>query len=195
MYRQLFAAGDLPRLFSEDFAAGVDLAETAKLFADLFENGDFADEVARAQHHDLMTYLPDDLLVKSDIASMSCSLELLAPMLSHSLVPVGLSLPVEMKIRHGRGKHILREAFGDLLPREVFRRRKRGFGIPLGRWLRNELAGTMKETLLDRSFLDHGIVQRNAIEGLINDHISGVDDHRHRLWALLVLARWLAKRP
>ena len=189
-YRSVFFPKDLPRLFSDEFAAGADLAEPARWFTGLYEEGNFPDEVARAQHHDLMTYLPDDLLVKSDIASMANSLELRTPMLDHRLVPVGLSLPIGMKIRRRRGKHILREAFRDMLPPGILDLRKRGFGIPLGKWLRNDLAGVLKETLLDRSFLDRAIVRKDAMEGLINDHLSGTDDHRHRLWALLVLARW-----
>jgi asparagine synthase (glutamine-hydrolysing) len=192
-YRSLFQSKDLPRLFSDEFSKGTDLAEPARWFSELFEKGNFPDEVARAQHHDLMTYLPDDLLVKSDIASMASSLELRAPMLDHQLVPVGLSLPVEMKIHRGRGKHILRQAFQDILPPGILNLPKRGFGIPLGKWLRRDLAGVLKETLLDRSFLDHGIVRKDAMEGLVNDHLSGVDDHRHRLWALLVLARWAGR--
>jgi asparagine synthase (glutamine-hydrolysing) len=192
-YRSLFQSKDLPRLFSDEFSSGTDLAEPARWFSELFEKGNFSDEVARAQYHDMMTYLPDDLLVKSDIASMANSLELRAPMLDHPLASVGLSLPVEMKIRRGRGKHILRKAFQDMLPPRILNLQKRGFGIPLGKWLRNDLAGVLKETLLDRSFLDLGIVRRDAMEGLVNDHLSRIDDHRHRLWALLVLARWAGR--
>jgi len=190
-YRQVFACVDLARLLSDDFAAGVDLDEPQLWFCDLYEDGEFDDEVTRAQRHDLLTYLPDDLLVKTDIASMAASLELRAPMLEHRVVELGLALPTRWKIHRGRGKAILRAAFADMLPREVFRQPKRGFGVPLGKWLRNELRPTLQETLLDRAFLDRGIFRPEAIVGLINDHLSGRDDHRHRLWALLVLARWL----
>ncbi|MGB2821412.1 MAG: asparagine synthase C-terminal domain-containing protein, partial [Phycisphaerae bacterium] len=194
MHRRLFGAEDLPRLFTEEFAAKIDLGKPARWFLDLYEEGDFSREMQYAQRHDILTYLPDDLLVKADIASMSASLELRCPMLDHRLVPVGLSLPVEMKIAHGRGKAILREAFEDLLPREVLRGPKRGFGVPLGRWLREELADVLRESLTDRGFLDLGIIRREAVAGLLNDHMSRRDDHGHRLWALLILARWLAAR-
>ena len=194
MYRSLFAPQDLPRLFTEEFAEEVDLTEPARWFLDLYEDGEFDREVQYAQRHDLLTYLPDDLLVKADIASMAASLELRCPMLDHELVPLGLSLPAEMKVAGGRGKAILREAFEDLLPREVLRGPKRGFGVPLGRWLREDLADMLRETLMDRGFLDRRIVRAEAMAGLLNDHLSGRDDHRHRLWALLILARWLAER-
>ena len=192
-YRSLFDSKDLPRLLSDEFISSANIAAPAKWFSELYEEGNFPDEAARAQHHDLMTYLPDDLLVKSDIASMANSLEMRAPMLDHRLAPVGLSLPVGMKIHCRRGKHILRKAFQDMLPRGILDLPKRGFGIPLGKWLRNDLSRVLKETLLDHSFLDRRIVRKEAMEGLINDHLSGIDDHRHRLWALLVLARWLER--
>ena len=192
-YRSVFQQADLARLLTADFAAGVDLSGTAEWFCDLYESGEFADEFSRAQHHDMMTYLGNDVLVKSDRASMASSLELRAPMLAHELVPLGLSLPMSMKMQGGLGKQALRMAFADMLPTTATGAKKRGFGVPLGQWLKNELAGVLRETLFDDSFLSRGIVRREAMEGLINDHLSGVDDHRHRLWAMLVLARFLAK--
>ena len=191
-YRRLFGPRDLTRLFTEEFARQICLDEPARWFLDLYEQADLDDEVQHAQRHDLLTYLPDDLLVKADIASMACSLELRSPMLAAPLVGLGLSLPVGMKISGGRGKAILREAFADVLPPEVLRGPKRGFGVPLARWLREDLAGTLQETLLDESFLGREIIRREAIAGLLNDHFSRRDDHSHRLWALLILARWLA---
>ncbi|HOF18381.1 MAG TPA: asparagine synthase-related protein, partial [Phycisphaerae bacterium] len=146
----------------------------------------------RAQRHDMLTYLPDDLLVKTDVASMASSLELRAPFLDHRVAALGLGLPIGLKISGRRGKAALRLAFADLLPPETFRRPKRGFGVPLGRWLREELRPVMEETLLDRAFLECGIFRPEAIVGLINDHLARRGDHRHRLWALMLLARWLA---
>ena len=193
-YRALFAPEDLPRLFTDGFLASVDADAPPRWFCDLYEEGDFASEVARAQRHDILTYLPDDLLVKTDIASMACSLELRAPMLDHRLVDIGLSLPVAAKLTRRRGKTILADAFGDMLPPEVFSAPKRGFAVPLGRWLREDLRETMCETLLDGPLLDRGICRKEALAGLINDHLRGRDDHRHRLWALMILARWLAEQ-
>ena len=191
-YRALFAPKDLPRLFTDDFLAGVDAEAPSEWFCGLYEGGEMPSEVARAQRHDLLTYLPDDLLVKTDIASMACSLELRAPMLDHRVVDLGLSLPVSAKIARGRGKAVLARAFGDLLPPEVFMRRKRGFAVPLGRWLREDLRPVLCETLLDGPLLSQGICRAEALVGLINDHLRRRDDHRHRLWALMVLSRWLA---
>jgi asparagine synthase (glutamine-hydrolysing) len=192
MHRRLFGPEDLVRLFSAEFAAEEDLDAPARWFCDLYEDGEFADEVAYAQRHDLLTYLPDDLLVKTDIASMAASLEVRSPFLDHRVVSLGLSLPVESKLAGGRGKAILREAFADVLPAETLRGPKRGFGVPLGRWLRGELSGVLRETLLDPWLDRQGLFRREALAGLMNDHLSGREDHGHRLWALLVFARWLA---
>ncbi len=193
MHRGLFDMNDLGDLFTADFEAQNNLDAPYRWFCELYEDNDIDDEVARCQYHDIMTYLPDDLLVKTDIAAMSHSLELRPPLLDPAVIELGLSLPVGLKVNRRRGKLALRRAFADLLPPEVFAARKRGFGIPLGRWLRKELRSEMEETLLDQSFLDSGIFRPSAIRGLVNDHLSGKDDHRHRLWALMVLARWLAR--
>ena len=191
-YRALFAPEDLPRLFTEEFAGSVDLDQPGQWFVDLYEEGQFHSEVAYAQRHDMMTYLPDDLLVKTDIASMASSLELRAPILDHRLVDLGLSLPVECKISGGRGKAILARAFGDVLPPAVFARPKQGFAVPLGRWLKEDLRQTMCEALFDGQLVDRDICRKDALLGLVSDHLGGLDDHRHRLWALMVLSRWLS---
>jgi len=194
MHRRLFSPDDLRRLLAPEFLETVDVGAPASWFVELYEATDLDCEVARAQRHDMLTYLPDDLLVKSDIASMASSLELRSPFLDHRVVSLGLSLPAGWKIRGRRGKAILRDAFADTLPPEVLRRPKRGFAVPLGDWLRNELLGELKETLLDPSPAEPAIFRRQALLGLINDHVSGRADHRHRLWALLVLGRWLARQ-
>ena len=190
-YRRLFGPNDLLRLLSEDFLADIDVNAPAEWFCELYGDGEFDDEAVNAQRCDLLTYLPDDLLVKADIASMSVSLELRAPMLDHRVVELGLRLPLEMKLNRRQGKLILREAFGELLPPEVFERPKRGFGVPLGRWLREELREEMVETLTDPALKAMGIFREEALVGLMNDHLSRRADHRHRLWALMVLGRWL----
>ena len=193
-YRSLFSADELPRLLTDEFTEGLDLDEPTEWFCNIYEDFDVDSEVTRAQLHDLHTYLPDDLLVKADIASMASSLELRSPLLDHRLVHIGLSLSDDEKIAHRRGKAILRRAFADLLPAEILRKPKQGFGVPLAGWLRNELRDEMCNVLLDDSLTTRHIFRREALEGLVNDHLSGRADHHHRLWALMVLARWLARQ-
>ena len=193
-YRRLFSAADLAALLEDDFAQAVDVESAQQWFCELYEQGEFEDELAYAQQHDLRTYLPDDLLVKADIASMASSLELRSPMLDHEVIALGLALPVRYKLRGTRGKAVLRDAFGDLLPPEVFARPKRGFGAPIDKWLKGPLHPLLQETLLDGPLVERGWMKRPALEALMREHLSGRADHRHRLWALLWLGRWLARR-
>lgn len=194
MLRRLFSPTDLLRLLSDEFTEGLSPDAPARWFCGLYEEADLSDEMAYAQRHDVLTYLPDDLLVKADIASMACSLELRAPMLDHRLVSLGLSLPITQKLRGRTGKAILRDAFRQDLPAEVLCGPKRGFGVPLGQWLREDLYETLRETLMDPWLDGLGIFRREALAGLLSDHFSGKGDHSHRLWALLVLGRWLRMR-
>jgi asparagine synthase (glutamine-hydrolysing) len=138
----------------------------------------------------VLTYLPDDLLVKADIASMAHGLELRSPMLDHRVMELGLTLPDELKVDRCRGKRILEDAFGHMLPAEVFRRPKAGFALPIDSWLAGPMLPLLKETLLDQSFIDAGWLKRTALERMIDAHAAGKADHRHRLWALLWLGRW-----
>jgi asparagine synthase (glutamine-hydrolysing) len=194
-FRRLFSPGQLQRILENDFAAAAGLDQPQQWFTGLYETAEFQDESAFAQRHDLLTYRPDDLLVKADIASMAHSLELRSPLLDHHVVTLGLGLPVEFKLRRGRGKAILREAFAHLLPRDVLARGKQGFGVPLDRWLGGQLLPSLRQTLLEGPLVKRGWMARGPLEQLINDHLAARADHRHRLWALLWLGRWLDKNP
>ena len=190
-YRRLFDPAELPALLERDFAEAIHADDAAEWFRDLYEQGEYEDEVAYAQRHDILTYLPDDLLVKTDIASMAVSLELRSPMLDHEVMALGLSLPVGCKIRRRRTKAVLADAFAPLLPAAVFSRPKRGFGVPIDRWLREDLLDPLRATLLDGPLVDRDWMSRPALKRMIDDHVEGRADHRHRLWALFTLARWL----
>ena len=193
-YRRIMPPARMIELLSEDFAASVDLNATADWFCNLYEVDEpWEGELARAQRHDIMTYLPDDLLVKADIASMASSLELRSPFLDHQVISWGINLPAEQKINKHGSKLMLRHLFGSMLPASVFERGKHGFAAPIGRWLRGPLLATMKETLLDRRLADTGLFRRRAIIRMIADHLTGRADLGHPLWALMVLARWLVR--
>lgn len=139
---------------------------------------------------DARTYLPDDLLVKADRASMAVSLELRSPLLDHEVLELGLSLPDELKVEGRRGKVALRRAFSDLLPKDISSRDKTGFGVPLGAWLRGPLRDLTGDLLLGSRALGRGRFRADVVRGMLDEHVSGKRDHGHRLWCLLVLELW-----
>ncbi len=149
-----------------------------------------ANGVTGLQLVDVATYLPGDLLPKSDIASMAHSLELRSPLLDRRVVELGLSLPDSLKWDGRTGKVALRRAFGALLPPEVAGRGKSGFGVPLARWFRGELQPLAREMLLDERARSRGWFRAGAVERLLAEHASGRADHGHRLWTLVMLELW-----
>jgi len=141
------------------------------------------------QHDDLRavdaeSYLPGDVLPKSDLASMAVSLELRSPFLDHHVVEVGLALPREL----ASGKEALKRAFGADLPPTAVARRKTGFGVPLDRWFRGELGPTARDLLLGGP--DRGLFRREEVERLLREHAEQRADHGHRLWCLCMLELW-----
>ncbi len=193
-YRSLFDEEDLGRLFSSEWAREHESGDAADWFSELYAGLEGDNEFQHAQMHDVATYLPDDLLVKADMASMAHGLELRSPFLDHEVMSAGVFLPVSAKLANRRGKAILRRIFGRELPADVISARKRGFGVPLADWLRGDLRGMVEEVILDRSFLNRGIFHPEAIVGLWNDHLSRRQDYQHRIWMLFVLARWLNRQ-
>ena len=146
--------------------------------------------VAGLQRLDVATYLPGDLLPKSDIASMAHSLELRSPLLDHRVLELGLSLPERLKQKGLEGKLALRRAFADDLPPLVAGRGKSGFGVPLAAWFRGELKPLARELLLDERARARGLFHHEAVARLLDEHDAGHADHGHRLWTLVMLELW-----
>ena len=139
---------------------------------------------------DARTYLPDDLLFKADIASMANSLELRSPLLDHRVAELALGLPDALKLSGSTGKIALRRAFADVLPDEILARGKRGFGVPVGRWFREDLRELAGDLLLDGRATSRGLFRREALERLLADHVAARADHGARLWSLVMLELW-----
>jgi asparagine synthase (glutamine-hydrolysing) len=149
-----------------------------------------SDELSRLQDVDLGVYLVDDLLVKTDRASMAHSLEARVPYLDTVVTNLALALPTRHKIRGFSKKVLLRKAAAPLLPREIVHGKKRGFSIPAAAWLRGELEPFARETLnadvlRRQGFFDPGVVTR-----LLDDHVAGTEDRSRQLWGLLAFTLW-----
>lgn len=143
--------------------------------------------IAGLQLLDVATYLPGDLLLKTDLASMAHSLELRSPFLDHEVMALGLALPDHLKTSGREGKVALRHAFAAALPADVATRGKLGFGVPLGRWFREDL----RELARDALATDRGWFRQDTVQRLFVEHETGRADHGHRLWCLLMLELWV----
>src|ERR1700683_3025488 len=148
------------------------------------------DDWAWMSRHDQHYYLPDCLMVKTDVASMANSLEVRSPLLDHQLVEFASGLPTSLKRRGKNNKVILRQAMRKLLPAQVLNKPKTGFGIPLAKWLRTDLAESLRAALLDERAEKRGLFHKSFLKRMIAEHAAGIRDWSNRLWALLVLELW-----
>jgi asparagine synthase (glutamine-hydrolysing) len=144
----------------------------------------------RLLYLDLMTYLPDDLQVKIDIASMAVSLEVRAPFLDHRLVELAASMPSRLKFHKGQTKALLRQIAEPLMPAGITGRGKQGFSMPVGRWLCKELRPMMEALLLDGSFSRRAFFRPEVVHDMVKAHVSGQRDHGRHLWLLLNFELW-----
>ncbi len=135
-------------------------------------------------------YLVDDILTKVDRASMAASLEVRAPFLDPEVIDFAARVPIAWKMPRLRLKGLLKEAVRGLLPREVIARGKRGFGIPMARWLAGPLRGMMESLLAPARLASQGIFRPDTVRRIIGEHLSRRADHRKKLWALLVFQIW-----
>jgi asparagine synthase (glutamine-hydrolysing) len=192
-YAELIAVFNESRraaLYSNEFLSQLPDHDPTDILAAALARSGKRDAVTAASLADLVTYLPGDLCHKVDMATMAHGLECRQPLLDHRVVELAIAMPSQLKLRGRRGKRILESTFGHLLPREVFRRKKTGFGVPLDRWFRNEIKDLAHDTLLSESSLGRGYFRRSAIEAMLAEHAAGGDDHSARLWSLLVLELW-----
>lgn len=149
-----------------------------------------APTLLRAMHLDARTYLPNDVLTKVDRASMSVGLEVRAPFLHRDVVELAFGLPASYHMWGLRGKRLLRETVRDLLPEEVLRRPKKGFGMPVAAWLQDALAPLVDDLLGADSVGRAGLFRPEEVERLVREHRQRKADHRKPLWTLLVFELW-----
>jgi len=149
-----------------------------------------APELARLQEVDLNVYLPSDLLVKTDRASMAHSLEARVPFLDTAVSDIALRLPTSQKVRGFDKKRILRQAVEPLLPREVTHGRKQGFSIPAAAWLRGELEPFAREVLAPARMRQQGWFDPDVVTGILDRHVAGREDLSRQIWGLMAFSLW-----
>jgi asparagine synthase (glutamine-hydrolysing) len=160
-------------------------------FRALFHNVRHLPALQQLQAVDFETYLPGDILVKMDRASMAYSLEARAPMLDHRLAELAGTLPAGFKLHRGIGKYIFKQAVAPYVPAPVITRRKAGFVVPLAQWFRTSLKTPFESSVLHKDMEEY--VQLDGVRRLWSEHQSGLCDHSRKLWDLLMLAQWDAR--
>lgn len=189
MYRRLVSLGS--------YADSMVLGAMAEPEGEPTDAGNAKTYLNHMRRFDIKQYLPDDLLVKVDRASMSVALESRAPMLDHRLVEFAWKLPGHVLVRKGVGKWILREILDRYLPRKLVERPKAGFRIPIGQWLRSDLREWAEHLLEERTVRDQGVLDPAPVRRMLRDHLSGEHDRNVHLWGLLMFQAWMerAGRP
>src|SRR3954469_1564566 len=186
---RVFDANRRARLLRPELRAQLDGQRAERFLEGAWQLGDSVG-VDRMLAVDIETYLPDDLLVKIDIATMAHSLEARSPFLDHQLLELAARLPARMKLGRGGGKRILKRALRGMVPDEVLDRPKMGFGVPLKHWFRGELRDPLRELLLDPAAHCREYLVGSEVEQLLAEHAAGYYDHAQRLWALVQLETW-----
>lgn len=148
-----------------------------------------SDRIQAMQYADFMTYLPDDIMVKVDRASMASSLETRAPLLDHRVVDFASAIPTSFKINSSNQKIILKDLLYKYVPREIIDRPKMGFGVPLDSWLRGELKEWAADLLSEKSLNSHSLFNKDVIRSIYSEHISG-ENEGYRLWNVLMFQAW-----
>jgi asparagine synthase (glutamine-hydrolysing) len=184
-----FSVGERHSVYAADLRARFARDATAERFAALLQASRGGDLVSRLMDLDVNTYLPDDILVKVDIASMAHSLEVRAPLVDHHVMELAASLPGALKIRGLSGKHVFKKAFEGDIPEAILRRSKKGFSLPLRRWFLGDLEDFARDVLLSARARQRGVFDPRGVEAMLDAHRRG-EDHGDRIWNLLVLELW-----
>ena len=185
-----FLPAEKRSLYTPEFLQAVREDDSYALLSRWFRDARASDLLDQLLDVDTHSYLPDDVLVKVDRASMAHGLEARSPFLDHQLVEFAASLPVDYKVRNGQSKYMLKAAMRGLLPDAVLDRDKMGFGVPVDRWFRHELSGFVREVLLSPVSLQRGYFRPEFIRAMIDNQQAGACAYGSRVYALVMLELW-----
>jgi asparagine synthase (glutamine-hydrolysing) len=188
-----FEAAARTSLYHPDFLEALGTTDPLAGFRRAYESCQSTDPVDRALYVDVKTYLVDDILTKVDKMSMAVSLEARVPLLDHRLLEFAATVPSSLKLKKGRGKHLLRRHLATKIPAAIVDRPKHGFTAPIHEWLRGPLAPMVGDLLFDGRLRTRGLFDERVVERLWREHRLRVRDHRHRLWTLLMLELWFRR--
>ncbi|MCM8772867.1 MAG: asparagine synthase (glutamine-hydrolyzing) [Candidatus Omnitrophica bacterium] len=178
------------KLYSKNFKNILKNYNSFEITEKLWEKTNNWDLLEKMIFCDFNLYLPEVLLVKMDIACMSNSIEGRSPFLDTEFIELISTFPADLKLRRNISKYILKEKLKNFLPEEILKRKKMGFGVPLGKWFREELRNYLKEILLDNEFNKLDLFDFKIVKNIIDEHIEGKVDHSARLFLILVFELW-----
>ena len=187
---EVFRPEERGALLSADFAAEVGATQAESVILDVWQQASGSDLLDQLLEVDASVYLPGDLLTKIDIATMAYSLEARSPLLDHEFMELAASIPPQHKARGLQRKVALKGALRSWLPETTLEGPKKGFELPVARWLRTDLAPLAREILLDRQSAERGWTRTAEVEKMLDLHVAGAADHGRKLWSLLVLELW-----
>ncbi|MET0626795.1 MAG: asparagine synthase (glutamine-hydrolyzing) [Pyrinomonadaceae bacterium] len=177
-------------LYTEDFRRRLGASDPAAGFRATAARAGTGDPLDALLYLDAKTYLPGDILTKVDRMTMAVGLEARAPLLDHKLIEFVGRIPARFKMRGLETKHLFKRAVEGLVPEEILRRPKQGFGVPIQHWINSELRGRTRETLLDARATARGYTDTSYVRLLLDEHERGRRDHAAELWSLFVLELW-----
>jgi asparagine synthase (glutamine-hydrolysing) len=189
----VFDADAKQDLYSEHFRRETEGSSVSDMLKPWFAGANGKGIVDAALLSDIKTYLPNDLLVKVDIATMAVSLEARSPFLDHHVIEFAASLPENLKLRGLTTKYLLKQMLKKILPQENLTRRKMGFGVPIGHWFRGQLQPFLRETILSEKALKREFFKAEVVKQLVELHTRGERDYSHQLWTLLMLELWFQR--
>jgi len=185
-----FPFPELKRVLSSELGSQVDPVQIMEE-VDCYQKGfPLEDKTTLLQYLDLKLYLQDDILVKVDRASMACSLEVRAPFLDYELVEFVMNLSSSLKLRRFTSKYLLKKVMKDFLPKEVINRKKKGFGVPIAKWVKGPLRELFGDLLSYDRIKKEGLFNSSYVSSLLQDHLANKKGNRKQLWTLLVWELW-----
>jgi asparagine synthase (glutamine-hydrolysing) len=185
-----FDAAQREEAYTQEFKARVGTSLAPRVIEEPWGNASGEDLIDVLLEVDVKTYLPGDLLVKMDIATMAHSLEARSPFLDTDVMELGASLPGSLKVQGIEKKLVLREALRGWIPDEILDRPKWGFAAPVAEWFRTDLREYLRDVLFDPVTTRRGYFHEHVIAQYFDSHVSGRMDNSPRLWALLMLELW-----
>ena len=193
--RSVFTQDERRSLYAPEHRAMLDPSRADDAVLDPWRSSTATELLDQYLDVDVNSYLPNDLLVKIDIATMAHSLEGRSPLLDHEFMELAASLPPQLKADRGRRKRVLRSALRGWVPDAILDGPKQGFELPVSRWLRGDLSAYAREVLMDRESRSRGWCDEQQVGRLLDEHSGGSRDNGHRIWTLLMLELWYREQP